>query len=95
MEITEKDVERVARLARLRITPEERALYRGQLEKVLEHMAELKALNTNNVPPTSGVLGFKDVMRDDVPTPFPRPEDLLNQAPESEGPCFKVPKVIE
>jgi len=95
MSITEKDVRHIARLARLRITPEEIELYRAQLGKILESMAELKSLDTADVPPTSHVPGPGDALREDAPAPFKDTEALLSAAPEREGPYFKVRKVIE
>jgi len=95
MGISEEDVRHIARLARLRVTPEETRRYQGQLEKILESMAELKALDTSRVPPTSHALGLADVTREDSPKRFEGSEDLLSEAPEREGPYFKVRKVIE
>ena len=95
MTITEKEVLHVARLARLRLTPQELALYREQLGRVLEHIEELSRLDTGSVPPTAHVLGLVNALRPDEPAPWPGREALLAQAPASEGPYFKVPKVIE
>lgn len=95
MEISEKAVEEAALLARLAVTPEERRLYRGQLEKILESMAELKALDTSGVTPTAHALGPMGALREDEPRLFPDPQSLLEAAPAREGPYFKVPKVIE
>ena len=95
MAITAEDVRKIARLARLKLTPEEVALYQGQLLKILESMEELSRLDTGRVEPTSSVLGLTNVLREDEPDPFPDPEKLLAVAPEREGPFYKVPKVIE
>lgn len=95
MSISEEDVKKIAKLARLRLEPEEVGLYRGQLLKILDSMAELSKLETSQVPPTTSVLGLSNVMREDEPRPFGDPEKLLANAPEREGPYFKVRKVIE
>ena len=94
MDITEKMVEHIARLARLAITPDEKKLYLNQLGKILESMDELKALDTKSIPPTTSVLGLSDVFRDDEAKPFAEIERLLQEAPAREGPYFKVPKVL-
>lgn len=95
MAISEEDVRKIARLARLRLTGEEIKLYQGQLIKILDSMAELSSLDTAAVPPTTSVLGLSNVVREDVPAPFPDAEKLLANAPEREGRFFKVRKVIE
>ncbi|OGS39097.1 MAG: hypothetical protein A2506_11985 [Elusimicrobia bacterium RIFOXYD12_FULL_66_9] len=93
MSVSDDDVRRIAKLARLRLTDEEVRLYGGQLGKILDAMAELGALDTANVPPTASVLGATNVMRDDVLRPFTDHEALLEHAPDRDGPYFKVRKV--
>ena len=95
MAIDEKDVRKIAKLARLKLTDSEVKLYQGQLLKILDSMDELSKLDTAEVPPTTSVLGMSNVLREDEPAPFPAPEKLLANAPEREGPYFKVRKVIE
>ncbi len=95
MAMTEEEVRKVAKLARLSLGSEEVALYKKQLAKILESMEQLSALKTADVPPTSSVLGLTNVMREDEPRPGGDPEKLLANAPSREGPYFKVRKVIE
>jgi aspartyl-tRNA(Asn)/glutamyl-tRNA(Gln) amidotransferase subunit C len=95
MSVSDADVRKIAKLARLRLSDEEAARYGGQLTKILDAMAELAALDTKNVPPTSSVLGAVNVMREDEPRPFDGRERLLANAPDRDGPYFKVRKVIE
>ena len=95
MAIGEEDVKKIAKLARLKLSPQEIHLYQSQLVKILESMDELSRLDTSKVPPTASVLGLTNVMREDVPAPFGGVEKLLANAPEREGPYFKVRKVIE
>ncbi|MEK7858927.1 MAG: Asp-tRNA(Asn)/Glu-tRNA(Gln) amidotransferase subunit GatC [Elusimicrobiota bacterium] len=95
MAISEEDVRKIAKLARLRLEPEEVTLYQGQLGKILDSMAELAELDTSKVEPTISVLGVTNVLREDVPGPFAAVEKLLDNAPRREGSFFKVPKVIE
>ena len=93
--ITREEVLKIARLAKLRLSPDEVELYRGQLLKILDSMAELSKLDTYAVPPTVSVTGSSNVMRDDAPLPCPDREPILANAPRRDGPYFKVPKVIE
>ena len=95
MTISRKDVDYVARLARLELTEGEKELFAGQLGHILEHMGQLAKLDTASVPPTSSVLGFKNVFRDDKAKRFENTEALLANAPAREAGYFKVPKVIE
>ena len=95
MAISESDVRKIAKLARLKLTDAEVKLYQGQLLKILDSMAELSKLDTSQVPPTTSVLGATNVMRDDQPAPFADVEALLANAPDREGPYYKVRKVIE
>ncbi len=94
MAITEDDVKRVARLARLKLSPEEIKLYVGQLGRILQHMEELAKLDTRKVAPTAHVLGLTNVLREDEVHGCEDPESLLKNAPAAEGPYYKVPKVI-
>jgi len=95
MSVSDADVKKIAKLARLRLTDAEVALYGGQLTKILDSMNELAKCDTNGVAPTTSVLGAVNVMREDVPSPFEDTEALLSNAPERDGPYFKVKKVIE
>ncbi|OGR85720.1 MAG: asparaginyl/glutamyl-tRNA amidotransferase subunit C, partial [Elusimicrobia bacterium RIFCSPHIGHO2_02_FULL_57_9] len=90
-----EDVSKIAKLARLKLTPEEVTLYQGQLGNILDYMNELEKLDTARVAPTTSVLGAANVMREDIPESFADPEKILANAPEREGPYFKVRKVIE
>jgi aspartyl-tRNA(Asn)/glutamyl-tRNA(Gln) amidotransferase subunit C len=95
MALTEKDVEYVARLARLEISPQERATYTQQLAKILGHAQELNAVDTQDVAPTTHVLPLKNVVREDmVRESMPREEILANAPDKSKG-CFRVPKILE
>jgi aspartyl-tRNA(Asn)/glutamyl-tRNA(Gln) amidotransferase subunit C len=97
MKITRKDVEYVAKLARLELSEQEKERYAGQLESILGYIDKLNALDTTNVPPTSHVMNLKNVWREDEfkPCPDATREALLAIAPEREDDFFKVKKVIE
>ena len=95
MSVSDADVKKIAKLARLRLSDAEVALYGGQLTKIIDSMAELAKADTEGVPPTTSVLSAVNVMREDEPKPFADVEALLENAPERDGPYFKVKKVIE
>lgn len=93
--ISREDVEHVARLARLALTPEELERMRAQLNAILVHIDALKAVDTDGVEPTSHAVPVVNVMRDDTPVPpFPA-EAMLRNAPDPAGPFFRVPRIIE
>jgi aspartyl-tRNA(Asn)/glutamyl-tRNA(Gln) amidotransferase subunit C len=93
--ITEDEVEYVAALARLELSPDERRQMTEQLGRILDYIAKLNELDTTDVPPTSHVLPIRNVTRpDDVKPSMPRDEGLA-LAPESEDAYFAVPRVIE
>ncbi|HBB65784.1 MAG: asparaginyl/glutamyl-tRNA amidotransferase subunit C [Elusimicrobia bacterium GWA2_56_46] len=95
MEITEKDVEHIAELARLELAAEEKKLYTGQLKSIFGWMEELNKADTASVPPTSNVLGAANPLREDKPFYFEDREAILKNAPGREYDFIKVKKVIE
>jgi len=93
--IERKDVEHVARLARLALSDAEIEKMREQLNGILAYIEKLNALATDDVEPTSHAVPMVNVMRDDAPGPcLPRDEALAN-APDRAGEFFRVPRIIE
>jgi len=93
--ITRKEVEHVARLARLELSEGEKDLMTGQLDRILGYMDKLNELETGGVEPTSHVIPMVNVMRDDEAKPSLSPDDALANAPDRETPYFRVPRIIE
>lgn len=92
--ITADDVRKVAELARLALPEEKIATYTGQLERILDYVAHLEAVDTSDVPPTTRAVEVVNVTRDDQVEPTPVREQLLDQAPQREGDFFRVPKIL-
>jgi aspartyl-tRNA(Asn)/glutamyl-tRNA(Gln) amidotransferase subunit C len=93
--IERKDVEHVARLARLALTDAEIERMREQLNGILTYIEKLNELDTSDVEPTSHAVPLVNVMRDDEAGPcLPREEALAN-APDRAGEFFRVPRIIE
>ncbi len=93
--ISLKDVEHVARLARLELSEAEKERMRRELDSILSYIDKLRALDTGGVEPTSHAIPMTNVMRDDTPRPsFPQ-EAMLANAPERSGEFFRVPRIIE
>lgn len=95
MSITVKDVQHVARLARLHLSPEEEATFTEQMNAILQYAEKLNELDTENVKPTTHVLHVSNVMREDVVKESLTQEEALLNAPEDEDGQFKVPAVLE
>ena len=93
--ISEKDVRHVAKLARIALSDEEVKKYQGQLERILEHIAQLKEKNTDNVQPTAHPYEKGNVWREDEPRRFDKLAELFRNAPEMEEAFYRVKKVIE
>ena len=91
----EIDVDHVARLARLALTPEERERFRRQLGLILEHAEKVGEVAADDVPPTSHPVPRSNVYRPDEIGPCLTPEEALAGAPEVEAGRFKVPRIVE
>ncbi len=92
--ITTADVAHVARLARLAVTDEELGRFTGQLAAVLDHAADIEALDLGGVPPTAHPLPLANVLREDVARPCLSREEALSAAPAVEGDRFRVPRIL-
>jgi aspartyl-tRNA(Asn)/glutamyl-tRNA(Gln) amidotransferase subunit C len=94
MKITLREVEHVAELARLEVSSEEKDELTQQMNRILVYMEKLNELDTTDVAPTSHVVDLTNAFREDVvQASLPRSESL-NNAPESNGAEFIVPRVI-
>jgi aspartyl-tRNA(Asn)/glutamyl-tRNA(Gln) amidotransferase subunit C len=89
------DVDAVARLARLHLTDDESERLREQLSAILSYIDKLRALDTEQVEPTSHAVPLVNVMRDDAPEPCLPADAMLANAPDPQGEFFRVPRIIE
>jgi aspartyl-tRNA(Asn)/glutamyl-tRNA(Gln) amidotransferase subunit C len=95
VELTLEEVQRVALLARLRLTSEEEAQLTSQLTKILHYMDKLGALDTSGIEPFTHALDNVPALREDKVSNTPDPDNLLANAPAKEQTFFRVPKIIE
>jgi aspartyl-tRNA(Asn)/glutamyl-tRNA(Gln) amidotransferase subunit C len=95
MRIDRAQVQYVAQLARLDLTPEEETELIEHFDKVLTYMEKLNQLNTDNVEPTAHAVEVPGPLREDVVTNHADTDALLQNAPGREDDFFKVPKIIE
>ena len=95
MALTLEEVRAIARLARLQLTAEEEERFASQLSDVLDYAARLREVDTSEIPPTASVLPMSAPLRPDEVRPCPPRDQLLANAPDSEGGLFRVPRVLE
>lgn len=95
MDISREQVEHVAKLARLAVTDEEKGVFARQLSSILTYVETLNRLDTSTVEPTSHVLPIQNVFREDEVRPSLSREQAFANAPDTDGGCFRVPKIIE
>lgn len=94
MTITPQEIEKVALLARLILSPDEVAAMAEQLGKVLEYMALLNEVNTDGVQPLAHAVEFDNVFRQDRVEPSLDREQALANAPHRDDECYLVPAVL-
>ena len=95
MPLSPQEVEHIAKLARLALTDEQKARYREQLEAILDHVAKLQELDTQDVPPTASVSVGHMPLRVDESRPGLATDELLKNAPQQEDGQFQIPPVFE
>jgi aspartyl-tRNA(Asn)/glutamyl-tRNA(Gln) amidotransferase subunit C len=98
VKISREDVVRVAELSYLELSEAELEKYRQQVDDILEYIGKLNELDTTNVAPMAQVLSDGQsadaTLREDIVVPCDVAVEILEQAPDSEGIYFRVPKVI-
>ena len=93
-QVTPDLVRQVARLSRLTVEESELPKLTAQLESILGYVEKIGAADVAGVEPMAHALPLSNVLRDDVASPGLPREKVLANAPETDGPFFKVPKVI-
>lgn len=92
--ITRDDVAHVAHLARLSLTDDELDRFTGQLAAVLDHAADVEALEVADVEPMTHPYPLVNVVRDDVVGECVDRDEVLAMAPAAEDGQFRVPPVL-
>ena len=88
------EVKTVAKLARLALPEDRLQKLTGELASILHYVEKINQVDTAGVEPMAHALPVKNVLRPDTPEPGLPLEDVLRNAPETDGRFFKVPKVI-
>jgi aspartyl-tRNA(Asn)/glutamyl-tRNA(Gln) amidotransferase subunit C len=95
MSLSLDDVGRIARLARIEISPTEAEHTRDQLNDILAFVAQLQAVNTDGIEPMAHAVDVVQRLRPDAVTEPDRRDAFQAIAPETEAGLYLVPKVIE
>ncbi len=91
--IETKDVEHVAKLARLELDEDEKVKFSKQLGDILKYVEMMNEVDTSGVEPMNHSIDFSNVMREDIETYEVSKVELMSNAPDVEGDFFKVPKI--
>ncbi|HEY1289422.1 MAG TPA: Asp-tRNA(Asn)/Glu-tRNA(Gln) amidotransferase subunit GatC [Burkholderiales bacterium] len=95
MSLSDDQIRRLARLARLALQPGETAEVGSRLNRILELVGQIQAVNTAGIEPMSHALDVVQRLRPDEVTEADRREAYQSVAPAVEEGLFLVPKVIE
>jgi len=95
MKLSRESVQRIATLARLRLTADEESEITGQLDRILTYMDKLNELDTANIEVFTHGIDNLSALREDKVTNQPNTDALLANVPDRDGNFFKVPKIIE
>lgn len=93
--LTADDVRKVGKLARLRLTDDEVEAYRGQLGDILGYVERLQAVDTDGVELMAHPADAVATPREDVVRPGLSRDAALSNAPQTDGECFLVPKILD
>jgi aspartyl/glutamyl-tRNA(Asn/Gln) amidotransferase, C subunit len=89
------NIDHIATLARIELTPEEKTKFAAQLGDVLGHIEQLKKIDVTGVEPTAHGFPIYNVWADDIPQPGLPVEVALKNAPAQRNNMVVVPKVVE
>lgn len=95
-DLNPNEIERLARLARIRLSKKEIASLQTELNAILGYVQKLQKVDTKGVEPTAQVTGLTNVMREDVIKDYgPTTKQLLSNVPRTEKGYIKVPRILD
>ncbi len=95
MQISEETVQKIGKLARIKVKPEEKSLYAKELSAIMNFIEQLQEVNTDNVPIMTSVVSTQLPRRKDEVTDGGYAKEVVANAPASDFDCFVVPKVVD
>ena len=93
--ISNEEVSKVAKLAKLKLNEEQIDNHATQIEKILDYINQLEKIDTTNIPCTTRAIEVINNFRSDAKDTFKNREEILNLAPSREDDYFKVPKILK
>ena len=95
MQLTEENINKIAKLARIKVSKQEISSVQQRLGKILGWIEQLEEINTDNIEPMFSVNIEQMPRREDVINDGNLLQEVLLNAPEKEFDMFSVPKVVE
>jgi aspartyl-tRNA(Asn)/glutamyl-tRNA(Gln) amidotransferase subunit C len=92
--ISPEDVREIAHLARLRLSEDEIARMAGELDRILQYIEEVKAVDTAHIEPMTHAVPFDCPQRPDEVRPSLPADEALRNAPRRQGSFFEVPRIV-
>jgi len=95
--LSKKEVEHIAKLARIELTEKEKEKFSSELSSILDYIDKLNQAETAKIAPISQITGLKNIERGDESRTKNQElrEKILKEAPARKGDYFKVPKILE
>ncbi len=88
------DIDKVATLARLNLTEEEKVQFKTQMDSILSYFNELNEVDTSGIEPMVTPVEVGQKLRDDKPVVWENIDQVMENAPEVKGNLFQVPPVV-
>lgn len=95
MQLTPKEIQKIAKLSRIAITKEEEARFQEEISSILNWVEQLQAVNTDQIDSMASVSSVTLPLREDTIALNNNREDVLANAPITEFGCYVVPKVVD
>jgi aspartyl-tRNA(Asn)/glutamyl-tRNA(Gln) amidotransferase subunit C len=96
MSVTIKDVEKIAKLAKLKFTEDEKVKLQGEMNEVLGYIDTINQIpGLDDVKPLENINDTENIFREDIDKPGITKQEALKNAPEKTDNFFKVPKVLD
>lgn len=93
-EISKEEVQKIAKLSKLKLSDKEIDLYSKQMSQIIDYVSQLNNVDTSNIKPLSSVIDNNNVIRKDNIKPSLDKSITLKNAPESDEEFIYVPKII-
>jgi aspartyl-tRNA(Asn)/glutamyl-tRNA(Gln) amidotransferase subunit C len=95
MSITAEEIERIAKLAKLEFSQDEKEQFRQEFGKILTYIEKISEVDVEGVEPLASIEGLENVSRNDEMVPSLSAQEALSNAPRHNEVFIKVPKVLE